>query len=135
MRTADKSLRPLKNSAKTQPLLSACYQWATLQSYLTLSTDSLAKTMAPASKYPCPCFRCHSRKQLARRTIQIHYKDNLSHLHQLMASGADQDSVKFVQDCHYEITQLLKDLAEESQSSRQSESSYPEGEYLPLFCL
>jgi hypothetical protein len=84
--------------------------------------------MAP--KYPCPCFKCHSRKQLAKRTIEIHFRDNLDHLNQLRASGAHQDSVDLVQGCHYQTSLLLNSLAEESQSSKQSGSPYPDGEYL-----
>jgi hypothetical protein len=84
--------------------------------------------MAP--KYPYPCFRCHSGKQLAKRTIQIHFRENLNHLDQLRASGADQDTVDLLQDYHHWIIQLFNSLAEESQSSRQFGSPYPDGEYL-----
>jgi hypothetical protein len=96
-------------------------------------TQSTAITMAPLTKYLCPCFKCNSKKQLAKRTIQIHFRENSTHLDHLRASGAQQDTIAFVQGCHYQITQLLNSL-EESQSSGQSGSPYPDGEYL-LNCL
>lgn len=89
--------------------------------------------MAPTTKYLCPCFRCISRKQLSKRTIRIHSRENLEHLNNLIASGAHQETVDFVQQCHIEITQLLGSLTEGSQSSRQLGSSHPGGKCLIFF--
>jgi hypothetical protein len=85
--------------------------------------------MAPLTKYPCPCLKCNSRKQLVKRTIQIHFRESSSHLDHLRASGAQQETIAFVQGCHHKITGVLNSL-EESQSSGQSGSPYPDGEYL-----
>jgi hypothetical protein len=63
--------------------------------------------MAPNTKYLCPCFKCNSRKELARRTIRIHFRDNQEHLNNLIASGAHQETVDFVQECDNQITELL----------------------------
>lgn len=41
----------------------------------------------------------------------------------------------FVQDCHYQITQLLYSLDERSQSSGQSGSPYPDSEYLFFYAF
>jgi hypothetical protein len=91
--------------------------------------------MAPLTKHIYPCFRCNSRKQLAKRTIQSHLRENLDHLDHLRASGAHQDTVDFVQGCHYKITQLLDDPAEESRSSGQSGSPYPDSVYLLFYAF
>jgi hypothetical protein len=61
-----------------------------------------ATTMAPLTKYLCPCFKCNSRKKLIKRTIMAHFKENQDHLAHLRASGAHQDTVDFVQNCHDE---------------------------------
>ena len=53
-----------------------------------------------------------------------HFKENLDHLNNLRASRAHQHTLAFVQDCHYEIVQLLHSIDEEFDSG----SSYPAGE-------
>jgi hypothetical protein len=60
--------------------------------------------------------------------------ENQEHLHNLIASGAHQDTVGFVQECHMQITWLLSDLADGSQSAGQFRSAYPDGE-CKLFIL
>ena len=35
-----------------------------------------ATTMATITKYPCPCFKCFPGKNLSKRTIRIHFRDN-----------------------------------------------------------
>lgn len=102
--------------------------------YIIQSTHPLATTMAPITKYLCPCFKCNLKKEFAKRTIQNHFKHNQSHLGHLKASGADQSLVDFVQDCQYKIIQLLSNL-KESQPSRQSGSPDPAGEYLIFFAF
>jgi hypothetical protein len=111
-------------TAELRNLLAQLVIW--LRSSL-LSTYPLATTMAPITKCLCPCFKCTSRKELSRRTIRIHFRENQEHLNNLIATGADQDTVDFVQECDTQITELLSSLAEESQSSRQSRSAYPDG--------
>lgn len=111
-------------TAEPHNLLAQLVIW--LRSSL-LSTYPLATTMAPITKCLCPCFKCTSRKELSRRTIRIHFRENQEHLNNLIATGADQDTVDFVQECDTQITELLSSLAEESQSSRQSRSAYPDG--------
>ncbi|KAN0128807.1 hypothetical protein V8E53_013394 [Lactarius tabidus] len=78
--------------------------------------------MAPHIRYYCPCYKCRSKKLFTKRTIQGHFNKNTDHLNQLRASRAPQDLVDLVQDCHYQLTELLNSIAEESQSSRQSRS-------------
>ncbi|KAH8985903.1 hypothetical protein EDB92DRAFT_1949591 [Lactarius akahatsu] len=43
-----------------------------------------------------------------------------------MASGAPQNTVDFVMGCHQQLSDLLTSLAEESQSSKQPGSPYPD---------
>jgi hypothetical protein len=52
-----------------------------------------------------------------------HFKENQDHMAHLRASGAHQDTVDFVQNCHDEIIQLLDGLNEVFQP-------YPDGECL-----
>jgi hypothetical protein len=101
---------------------------------LAQSTHPPATNMAPFTKYPCPCFKCNSRKKLVKRTILAHFKENQEHLGHLRTSGAHLDAVAFVQNCHDKIIQLLDSL-NESQSSRRSESPYPDGECLFFYVL
>ena len=112
-------------------LLSAGNQWLLGCLYLAQSTHPPATMALP--KYPCPCFKCNSMKNLAKRTILAHSKQNLQHLGHLQASGADQDTIYFVQECQNKILQLLNDLNEEVQSSRLSKSPDPDGECLILY--
>jgi hypothetical protein len=98
-------------------------------------THLLTTTMAPMLKYICPCFKCISQKELSKRTIRFHFRDNLKHLNNLIASGAHQNTVDWVQSCHYQLEELLDSLAEESQSSRQPGSPYPDGEHLICMLL
>jgi hypothetical protein len=90
--------------------------------------------MAPIVKYICPCYKCTSNKELSKRTIRFHSRDNLKHLNNLIASGAPQNTVDFVQSCHQKLSELLTSLSEESQSSKQPGSPYPDGEHL-IFML
>ena len=76
-----------------------------------------------------------SKKLLTRRAIKDHCKDSLEYLDNLRTSGASQDMLAHVQDCHYQVTELLSRLSEESHSSRQSESPCPDGEYLSLIFI
>lgn len=69
-------------------------------------------------------------KEVSRRTIRIHFKENLAHLSNLRSSGGNLDTLEFVENCHYELTQLLSSLAEDSQATRPPASPYPDGESL-----
>jgi hypothetical protein len=68
--------------------------------------------MAPHIRYYCPCYKCRSKKLFTKRTIQGHFNKNTDHLNQLRASRAPQDLVDLVQDCHYQLTELLNSIAE-----------------------
>ena len=47
-----------------------------------------------------------------------------------MTSGANQDTLDFVQNCHYQMLQLLDSLDGRSNISGPSRSPYTGGEYL-----
>jgi hypothetical protein len=83
--------------------------------------------MAP--KYTCPCFRCHSSRDLTRKTIFAHFKLNQQHLDHLLSSEANQDTVDFVQGCSKKMMELMNSLTGVS-SSEQSRSPYLGGEHL-----
>lgn len=91
--------------------------------------------MAPFKKYKCPCFMCPSKKDISRRTIRIHFRENLGHLNKLRASGANLDTLAFVENCHYELIQLLSSIAEESQATRPPGSPYPDSESLLFYVV
>ncbi|KAN0130422.1 hypothetical protein V8E53_011823 [Lactarius tabidus] len=82
--------------------------------------------MAPFNKYRCPCFKCSSKKDLSKRTIRIHFRENLIHLNNLRDSGTDLSTLAFVENCHYDLMHLLRSLAEESQATRPPGSPYPD---------
>jgi hypothetical protein len=88
--------------------------------HLTLSTHFLATTMAP--KYTCYCFKCNSRKEVTRKTLYSHLRQNQEHLDHLLESGADQDTVDFVQQCNYQMLHLLNVLAEGAPSGQPGSS-------------
>jgi hypothetical protein len=93
----------------------------------------MATTMAPFKKYRCPCFKCPSKKDISKRTIRIHFRENLLHLNNLRASGTDLGTLEFVENCHYELTHLLSSLSEESQATRPPGSPYPDSEFLLFY--
>src|SRR5258708_20628846 len=73
--------------------ISAC----SLPCSIHLSSYHPATTMAPLTKYLFPCFKCNSRKELVKRPILAHFKQNLDYLSHLRTSGAHQDTISFVQ--------------------------------------
>ena len=81
-----------------------------------------------ADKHTCPCYRCNSGKDLIRKTIRSHFKANAEHLEHLRNSGANQDFVDFVQDCHDQMVDLIDSFNEGTHFSGQSGSPYPSGE-------
>lgn len=91
--------------------------------------------MALFRKYKCPCFKCPSKKDVSKRTIRIHFKENLAHLNNLRASGANLDTLEFVENCHYELIQLLSSLADESQATRPPASPDLDGESLFFYAF
>jgi hypothetical protein len=106
--------------------------WARGQSVLVgsdlcPSTHLPATTMDSQPMYKCPCYRCTLVKRpFTRRTIQEHSKKSSAYLRELRASGGHPDLVNHVQDCHNKTSKLLRDTAEDSQSSG---SPYTEGEH------
>jgi len=80
-----------------------------------------------ASKHTCPCFKCKSGRDVTRKTLYTHFRQNQDHLDQLTAIGANQDILGFVQGCHYQMIDLLNSLTEGTHVE-QSGSSYPGGE-------
>src|ERR1700677_2241706 len=91
--------------------------------------------MAPTARYNCPCYKCRSQKLLTKRTIQAHCKSNLDYLDHLRASGTFPSILAHVQECYYQTTELLSSVTEESQSSRQSTSPFPDSEYFAFDLL
>ena len=83
--------------------------------------------MAP--KYTCYCFKHNSHKDVSRKTLNSHFRQNQEHLDYLTESGADLDTLAFVQNCHYQILELLNVLAEGAQSEQHG-SPYAAGKLL-----
>ena len=90
-------------------------------------TPSTHISMAP--KYTCYCFKCNATKGVSRKTLNTHFKQNLQHLDHLMESGADLDTLAFVEECHYQMLELLNTLTEGAQSGQHG-SPYAAGELL-----
>ena len=80
-------------------------------------------------KYTCYCFKCNATKGVNRKTLNNHFKQNLQHLDHLMVSGADLDTLAFVEECHYQMLELFNTLAEGAQSGQHG-SPYAAGELL-----
>ena len=110
--------------------LANCADLLHLLDHPASSTYPMATPTVQFDKYKCPCFKCCSVKDKSRRTIRIHFKENLAHLSKLRSSGGDLDTLEFVENCHYELTQLLSSLAEDSQATRPPVSPYPDGKSL-----
>jgi hypothetical protein len=87
--------------------------------------------MTSVPLYKCPCYMCILGKQpYTRKTILGHCKQNLDYLVHLKATGAHQNLMKDAKDCHDRTIELLNNTLEDSQSSGQSGSPYPDGEQL-----
>ena len=111
-------------------MMQKCYLQAissTSLLHLAPSTHLLATTMAP--KYTCYCFKCNSHKDISRQTLNSHLRQNQEHLDYLTESGADLGTLAFVQNCHYQMLELLNVLAEGAQSG-QHVSPYAAGKLL-----
>ena len=63
--------------------------------------------------------------------ILTHFKANLDHLTNLRHSGAHQDTLAFVEDCHNEIMQLLHNIVEDFDPG----SFYPASECISVQAL
>ena len=53
------------------------------------------------------------KKERVKRTILVHFKENLDHLNNLRASREHLDSLAFVEDCHNKLMELLHSIDEE----------------------
>ena len=78
--------------------LANCADLLHLLDHPASSTYPMATPTVQFDKYKCPCFKCCSVKDKSRRTIRIHFKENLAHLSKLRSSGGDLDTLEFVEN-------------------------------------